>query len=233
MSISYQTETRKGSRRKRELVPRRRASSLRDQAYDEIKHRIITCQLRPGEVLSEAIISEAVGIGRTPVHQALDRLITDGLIEVMPRKGVMVRPLSLDEVLNIIEVRLINEPYCARLAAEHASLQHIKSLEDNLKRFEIAVKRREIEGLMQLDRDFHNVVSRASQNVVLSEMLRNLHDRSLRFWFVSLRAPDHHARVLEQHAEIAAAIGRRDADMAEAAMRTHIEAFRTNVTRQI
>lgn len=233
MSISYQTETRKWSRRKREPVPRHRASSLRDQAYDEIKHRIITCQLRPGEVLSEAIISEAVGIGRTPVHQALDRLITDGLIEVMPRKGVMVRPLSLDEVLDIIEVRLINEPYCARLAAEHAAPQHIKSLEDNLKRFEIAVKRREIEGLMQLDRDFHNIISRASQNVVLSEMLRNLHDRSLRFWFVSLRAPDHHARVLEQHAEIAAAIGRRDADMAEAAMRTHIEAFRTNVTRQI
>lgn len=234
MSLSVQPSSAKRIRRvPTEDTLRREKVSLRDKAYEAIKHRIITCRLRPGEVLSEAAISQAVRIGRTPVHQALDRLITDGLVEVMPRKGVMVRPLSLDEALDLIEIRLINEIHCVRLAAEHSSAQDIKTLDDNLKRFAQAIKRRETTELMQLDRAFHNTLSQASHNVILAGLLRNLHDRSLRFWFVSLRAPDHHAHVLEQHADIVAAIRQADPQGAEAAMRHHIEAFRTNVTRQI
>ena len=234
MSVVSQTEPAKRLRGTRHASQMPRvALSLRDKAYTEIKQRIITCELRPGEVLSEAAISEAIGIGRTPVHQALDRLIPEGLIDVMPRKGVIVRPLSLDEVLDIIEVRLINEIHCARLAAKNSTPQDVEELQRNLKRFALAAKRREIAELMRLDREFHNILSRASHNVVLADLLRNLHDRSLRFWFVSLRAPDHHQRVLEQHTDIATAIRLGRPEDAEGAMRSHIDAFRTNVTSQI
>src|SRR5215471_18285123 len=97
-----------------------RATSLREAAYEAIKHRIITCAFRPGEYVNELQLSALLKIGRTPVHQALDRLMMEGMIEVIPRKGVIVKPMSLNEVLQIIEVRLINEPYGARLAADHA-----------------------------------------------------------------------------------------------------------------
>ena len=83
--------------------------SLRDAAYEAIKHRIITCTYRPGEYINEANVSAMLGIGRTPVHQAIDRLMLEGMVDVMPRKGVIVKPVSLDEIMQIVEVRLLNE----------------------------------------------------------------------------------------------------------------------------
>ena len=101
----------------REAAP----TSLLDTAYEQIKRRIAICVFRPGDHLNEAELSAMLGIGRTPVHQALDRLMVEGLVQVMPRKGIIVKPASLDEVLQTIEVRVLNECYCVRLAADRAS----------------------------------------------------------------------------------------------------------------
>src|SRR5262249_37676544 len=87
-----------------------RASSLREAACEAIKHRITPCVSRPGESINELQLWALLKIGRTPVPQALDRLMRGGRVEVIPRKGVIVKPVSLHEVLQIIEVRLINEP---------------------------------------------------------------------------------------------------------------------------
>lgn len=210
-----------------------RARSLRDTAYEEIKRRIITCELKPGEALSEAAIGAGLNIGRTPVHQALDRLMVEGLVEVIPRKGVMVRPLSLHELYDIIDVRLVVESHCVSLAARHANFDELAELDAILRRTEEAAHRRAVEELMQLDRAFHANLARASRNAVLVDLLGNLHDRSLRFWFVSLRAPNHHWLVLQQHAAIVEAVRRGAGSEAEALMRAHIEAFQANVTRQL
>ena len=116
--MSTLAKARTGARRK--AAPREAATSLLDTAYEEIKHRITICAFRPGDYLNEAEISTTLGIGRTPVHQALDRLMVEGLVQVMPRKGIIVKPVSLDEALQTIEVRLLNESYCVRLAADRA-----------------------------------------------------------------------------------------------------------------
>lgn len=216
-----------------EMIPDGRTVPLRELAYETIKHQIITCKLRPGEALSEASVASAIGIGRTPVHQALDRLMREGLVEILPRKGVIVRPVSLDEVLDIIEVRLINENACVRRAANNAGPDAIAELKSNLRRTAQAARQRDVESLMHLDRAFHITISSAAGNAVQGELLRTLHERSLRFWFISLRAPDHHSRVLQQHETIVEAIASHDSDAAETAMREHIEAFRANITNQI
>lgn len=207
--------------------------SLRDAAYDAIKHRITTCALRPGESINEAYLLAVLGIGRTPVHQALDRLMLEGLVEVMPRKGVIVKPVSLDEIMQISEVRLVNESYCVRLAAERADGDEIAHLEDILGRADKWMVARNNEQMMLLDREFHTVLARASKNAVLREVLGKLHDRSLRFWFISLKAPGHHASVQDQHHAILAAIRDRDPQAAEESMRAHIEAFRRNVAQYL
>jgi DNA-binding GntR family transcriptional regulator len=209
------------------------STSLRDTAYAAIKHRIITCAFKPGEFLNEAAVSSALGIGRTPVHQAIDRLMLEGLLDVMPRKGIIVRPVSLDEVMQIIETRVLNECPAVRLATERADADELMHLIDILSRAEQWMPTRNSEQMMLLDREFHATIARACRNDVLSDILGKLQDRSLRFWFLSLTAPGHHASVQEQHAAIVDAMRRRDAAGAEEAMRAHIEAFRSNVARTI
>jgi DNA-binding GntR family transcriptional regulator len=223
-------KTGKGSRRREPAVSRTTAS-LRDSAYEAIKHRIITCAFRPGEYINELQLSALLNIGRTPVHQALDRLMVEGMVEVIPRKGVIVKPVSLNEVLQIIEVRLINEPLGARLAAVHANDADLTEMADVLKRAKHWASLRNVENLMLLDREFHLLVAKAAKNDVLTELLRNLHERSLRFWFISLNAPTQYQLVQDEHGTILEAIRRRDADNADAAMRRHIESFRKNVSQ--
>ena len=217
----------------RALPNARQRVSLLDKAYDEIKHRIITCRYRPGEVLSEAEISANLKIGRTPIHQAIHKLTTDDLISILPRKGVMVRPVSIDEAIEIIGVRLLTEGYCARLAAERADEAELRQLERILDSSEEAVEKRDVEKLMLLDREFHDTLSRAAKNKALADTLRNFHERSLRFWFISLRDRDHHRLVLSQHRAIVDALRSRDPDAAESAMREHITAFQKNITHQV
>jgi DNA-binding GntR family transcriptional regulator len=212
-------------------TPSAAAASLRDKAYEAIKHRIITCAFKPGEYINELQLSSILKIGRTPVHQALDRLMIEGLVQVIPRKGVIVKPVSLNEVLQIIEVRLINEPYGARLAAEHARDSDLSAMSEVLLQAKHWAALRNVELMMLLDREFHLLIAQSAKNDVLMELLRSLQERSLRFWFISLNAPKQYERVQDEHSTILAAIRKHNADHAEAAMRDHIESFRASVSQ--
>jgi DNA-binding GntR family transcriptional regulator len=209
------------------------AISLHEAAYEQIKQEIIMLRFGPGSYLNEAQVSKTLGIGRTPVHQAINRLMLEGLVQIIPRKGFIVKAVSLDEILDIIDVRLLNETYCARLAATHADSKDIAELTENLRLSEAAMSSGDIDRQMMLDRAFHLVLSRASRNPVLGDLLRTLHDRSLRFWFISLRSPAHHSAVRDEHRCILDALVARDADAAAEAIRLHIESFRQNIVRSL
>jgi DNA-binding GntR family transcriptional regulator len=214
----------------RRRLPRQ---SLRDAAYEAIKLRIITCKFKPGECINEASVSELLGYGRTPVHQALDRLMLEEMVEVIPRKGVIVKPVILQDVMQMIDVRMVNETHCARLAAARADDKHIEALTGVLNRAREAIAGRDVHAMMMLDREFHLQLAAASKNLELAEVLRKLNERSLRFWFISFNTPDHHRSFQEQHEAIFAAVRDRDADGAESAMRAHIDAFRRSVARHL
>jgi DNA-binding GntR family transcriptional regulator len=214
----------------RRRLPRQ---SLRDAAYEAIKHRIITCKFKPGECINEASVSALLGLGRTPVHQAIDRLMLEEMVEVIPRKGVIVKPVILHDVMQMIDVRLVNEVYCARLAAARADDTHIENLAGIIGRARKAIAVHDINVLMRLDRDFHLVLASATKNFELAEVVRKLNERSLRFWFISFTTPDHHRSFQEQHEAIFSAIRDHDSDGAESAMRAHIEAFRRSVARHL
>ena len=208
-----------------QLEPR----SLRDRAYDEIKRRIITLEFKPGAYLNEAQVSDELGIGRTPVHQALDRLMIEGMVEVIPRKGVLVKAVSMEEVRNLIEVRLINEPHAAGVAAEKATDAQLDDLQRILDESEKARADRDIETLMNLDRAFHQGIARAAGNEVMTDVITTLQDRLARFWFISLSADDQLDRVDDEHSRVMEGLRSRDPAMARAAMSHHIDSFRANI----
>lgn len=207
--------------------------SLRGQAYDTLKQRILRCELKPGEAVTVAGLASDLGLGRTPVIQAVDRLMLDGLVEVMPRKGVVVSPVSLEDLVEIIEVRLLNECRAARWASERITDKQIKALRENLKAMKKTAASRDVEQLISLDSAFHEIISHATGNTILAELLGNLHDRSLRFWSLSLQVPEHNDRVVEQHSAIVEALANHDADAAEEAVRNHIAAFQSNIVDRV
>lgn len=207
--------------------------SLRERAYQEIKRRINRMELRPGAYLNEAQISRTLRIGRTPVHQALDRLMLEGLVQVIPRKGVVVETVSLDQVLEIIDVRLVNEPFCVALATERATPAELSQLRTLLESAGPLIRARDRGELMELDRKFHRMISLAARNRILADTISRLHDRSLRFWFISLADDLQLRRVDEEHRAILDAVVRRDGAGAGEAMRHHIESSRKGIVRAI
>lgn len=207
--------------------------SLRDRAYAEIKRRINRLEYRPGAYLNEAQVSKELGLGRTPIHQALDRLMLEGMVRVMPRKGVIVQPVSLDEVLQIIDVRFMNETHCVALAVERATSADIADMRRTMQEAKSLTRIRDREGLMNLDRSFHNQISQAAKNPVLADVLMSLHERSLRFWFLSLGDDLHLRRVNDEHCAILDGIAARDRKTAVNAMTFHIESFRNNIMRSV
>src|SRR5215470_1028389 len=102
--------------------------SLVERAYAEIKEKIITLYFLPGQYLNEAAISSLLDVGRTPVHQALQRLALEGLVEIIPRKGVIVLPDSISEIIKILDSRATVEAELARNAAERVSAEEGKEL---------------------------------------------------------------------------------------------------------
>ncbi|KVC87757.1 GntR family transcriptional regulator [Burkholderia ubonensis] len=209
------------------------SASLAERAYALIQRDIITMRLKPGAALNEAELVARTGIGRTPVHQAVHRLVLEGLLSVIPRKGLMVQPLSLDDIVAIIDVRRINEAHCVELAARHATPDDFARLAALLDDGETRADAHDVEGMMELDRAFHLTIGAAARNPVLAEILRGLHERSLRFWFVTLSAPDHLAGVQREHRELFERLAARDAAGARAAVERHIDSFRAALPQHL
>lgn len=215
--------------RKPDAAEKKARQSLSDIAYEELKHRIITLEYEPGSYLNEARLSDDLEIGRTPIHHAVRRLTHEGLIEMIPRKGLIVKPISLQEVGEIIDLRLVNEVYCAGQASEKMNAQASAELEAILKEAEGFADQGDIQSQMMLDRKFHDRIAQTAGNQVLAEVLRNLHERSMRIWFVSLNNETHADRVRSDHWTILDALKSGDRAKAEEAMRDHVLAFKTNI----
>jgi DNA-binding FadR family transcriptional regulator len=130
-------------------------------------------------------------------------------------------------------MRLINEPYCAELASERASSDDISGMRELLSAVGPLIRARDREKLMTLDRAFHYRISVAACNSILAGIMTMLHERSLRFWFISFSDDLHLRRIDDEHRDILDAIVQRDRQGAAAAMRAHIESSRKHVTRAI
>lgn len=205
--------------------------SLKERAYQLIKHRIITCAFKPGENLNEAVVADMLKLGRTPVNQAFDRLRLEALVDVIPRKGIVVRHIDFDEVLQISDARILNEGYAVRLAAERASTAEIAAMRDVLA--EATRPNDDVERFIMLDREFHMMIASAARNAVLSDILLNLNERSLRLWSISLADEEHKASVNREHRDIFLAICQRNTAAAEQTMRRHIDSFRQTMLKKL
>src|SRR5262245_8793175 len=201
-------------------------NSLVAKAYEEIKEKIITLYFLPGQYLNEAAISSLLDVGRTPVHQALQRLELEGLVEIMPRKGVVVLPDSISEIIKILESRAAVEAELAKAAAARISVEHGKELLALANATKNTRSGPGMDEFIACDRTFHRKLAEASGNSVLSDFAQQLHERSIRYWYLHLWQTMDVQATTRQHAAIAEAIARHDGERAAAAMREHIESLK-------
>ncbi|MFL6833574.1 MAG: GntR family transcriptional regulator [Xanthobacteraceae bacterium] len=209
---------------------RRASERLSERAYEAIKERILSLDLRPGQFVNEQGLCAMVGMGRMPVHQAVHRLMTDGLLEIMPRKGIIIGTDSLNDVLTGLEARSVLEPHITALAADRARPEQIEAMERVLAQSRRIVDQRFRREFMELDRRFHQAVAEASGNHVLVDVQRPLHERSARIWsLIVMRRADGLRLTQEEHEAVLEAIKRRDQEAARQAMQDHLASLRRRV----
>ncbi len=208
------------SRRRRET-----SGSLSEAAYRLLKWQILSLEIAPGSFLNEQDLAASTGFGRTPIHQALHRLQYDGLVEIRPRKGVIVRSWSPADVRCLIEVRRPLEEAMVRLAAERAALGEIVAARQLLATGRPMIAAGDREGLLRLDHAFHGAIAAMARNPVLAEVVESLHQRSTLLWFLPVSDQPEYEAVQKQHEAILAGISARDGVAAARAMRVHLESF--------
>ncbi|WP_380180774.1 GntR family transcriptional regulator [Kalamiella sp. sgz302252] len=207
-------------------IVNRRSPSLNEQAWLALRHRLITLRYKPGDYLNTAQVMEDLAMGRTPVNQAIHRLATEGLLHIIPRKGIMVAPLSIDDALELIEVRLVNEGLCLELASQKANEAQIGQLRELNQQIAAAGEARDREKMMLLDREFHQALAEIAGNSRLTDILSVIHAQAQRFWAMTLSSVAHIDEVIAEHNEIIAALAAGDTQRAAEAARAHIYSFK-------
>lgn len=195
------------------------ASSLADRAYLSIRDLIVSLELAPGELIDERQLVETLGIGRTPVREALRRLAQEQLVEVFPRRGMFVTGVDVRDLARISEVRTALEPEAARLAAERATDEE---------RDELAALSGQIKAgadLMGLDERIHRAVYAGAHNHLLEKTLGEYYVLALRIWMIALARAQDLEDAVEAHRDLVHEIVVGNCDGAAEVMRAHVENF--------
>ena len=201
--------------------------SLNELVYRRFKQALVTLSYKPGEYLNTAQVMNDLDMGRTPINQAIHRLANEGLLQVIPRKGVMVSPLSMDDALELIEVRLANEMLCMQLASQRITERQIATLTELNRQIEAASQERDRVRMMTLDHEFHQELAQIAGNNMLADILSVLHARAQRFWASTLSREGHMREVIDEHRAIIAALAAQDSAAAAEAAQAHILSFRS------
>lgn len=201
---------------------------LSDKAYHLIRQRIITLELPPTSAIDEQALMEELRLGRTPIREALQRLAAEDLVSIIPRRGMFVAEISLTDLQQVFELRMMLEGFCARLAAQRVSqgqLAEMQRLVQELERVPVGDRR----GLMVIDEQYHELLYEAADNEFLADSLRRLHALSFRIWHLVLDRLDNVREAMEQHIEITKALRARDEERAEKLLQQHISEFQKEI----
>ncbi|HEX4746261.1 MAG TPA: GntR family transcriptional regulator [Gaiellaceae bacterium] len=207
------------------------ATSLSDQAYFRIRELIVTLELAPGSVVSERELMERLGLGRTPIREALRALARERLVEVYPRRGMFVSGVDVRDLAGLSEVRLMLEPRAARLAAERATAVDHAQFEQLLAELDEVGDELDERALIDLDQRIHRQLYHATQNPFLEETLNEYYVLTLRIWFLALDRVARLESAVQEHRELLEAVRGRDGDRAEEAMRRHVTGFEAAIRR--
>jgi DNA-binding GntR family transcriptional regulator len=199
--------------------------SLSDRAYYAIRELIVTLELAPGSVVSERELMEQLGVGRTPIREALRDLAREQLVDVFPRRGIFVSGVDVGDIAGLSEVRLVLESKAARLAAERRNEADRAETERLLDELARTTGEHDGRTLIDLDQRIHRNVYRCTHNPFLQATLEEYYVLTLRIWFLALDRVERLDDAIHEHHAILEAIRDGDPERAEEVMRAHVVGF--------
>ncbi|MEX2355638.1 MAG: GntR family transcriptional regulator [Thermaerobacterales bacterium] len=180
-----------------------------DRAYDALRLRIITGVMKPGEVILEKDLSDILGVGRTPVREAMQRLVAEGLIEAVPRRGMFVSHVGLRDAKEILEMRRELELISVRYAVDRAQPEKLEQLEAILDRAQETTGE---DYFIDVDLEFHRGLAECGNNSHLSLLVSHYYQLTLRLFHLHGRVQENIDKFHGEHAQLVAAV--RDKDVA-------------------
>ncbi|WP_338778100.1 GntR family transcriptional regulator [Streptomyces sp. DG1A-41] len=198
-----------------------RPAPLRQAVYDALVELIISGALKPGQHLVEGELAEQLGVSRQPVREALQRLHTDGWVDLRPAQGAFVHSPSQEEVEELLSVRAVLESYSAQLAAQHADPAGIERLRELQKEGMEAIAADDAERLVAANTALHDHIASLAGNNVLMQLI-SLVSRRVRWYYTPIAKP-RGKDAWTEHAQLVEAIANGDADKASKIMRRHAD----------
>ena len=198
-------------------------SSLHDEVAAQLRERIFAGELPPGTFLDEVLLAREMNISRTPLREALKVLTAEGLVRHEPRRGCFVREVTEQDLDEIFPVIGLLEGRCAYEAAQHASDADLETLEVLHQRLAKHAKARRINEYYEANFAIHEAIIRLADNRWLAGVIADLRKILRLARLQQLHAPGRLDQSLSEHLAVFAALKARDADGAEAAMRTHLQ----------
>ena len=195
---------------------------LSEQAYQQIRRMIVRLDLAPGDVLREDDLRQHLGIGRTPIREALQHLAREHFVTVIPRRGMFVSGIEVEELSMLFETRTVLEPYAARLAAARGTDQHWVAMQAALDAMTAEIP---AEDLLAIDRRCHEIMWEAAGNRFLVDTLDTLYAQSDRLWHLYLADVGEMDHAVTEHAAILDALRAGDGDAAAGLVEAHVRGF--------
>jgi len=193
-----------------------RRASQAEQAYRRLEELIVTLAIAPGAVLTEQSLAERLGIGRTPIREAVQRLAGEGLIVILPRRGILVSPIDVRSQLELLRLRREVERLIARYAAMRRTPDERGRFQGIAREMEQAAADNDDVGFMRLDLELNGLMARACRNDYAQKAIRLMAGLSRRFWYQHYRQALDLPRCARLHAALAKAIAGGDGDRAAA-----------------
>ena len=177
--------------------------TIKHIVYDELRRSIVTGKYPAGSRLVADHLARQLGVSPTPVREALHRLEAEGLVRVNPHHGVEVSQLSIQEIIEIYQIRGALECLATRLAAAHLTEGDFEQMTFLLDEMDAAARVKDLERILTVNRRFHGIIWQAAQSPKLGDLLENYYDSSQRFRYVSITVPGRLDRISSEHRRIA------------------------------
>jgi DNA-binding GntR family transcriptional regulator len=206
---------------------------LTERAYDRLRRDIISCTIQPGSEISENQLSSEYKLGKAAVRVALTKLAHDGLVRAIPRRGYMVTPVTLKDIHDVFELRLMLEPRAARMAAGKVNTQRLKMYDEVCRAGYEPGDARSTGRYLEANKAFHVTIAEATDNARLAAAIEHLLDEMSRLLHLGLALRKGPQQMLHDHKTLVKALARGDGETAERVCRDQIENARNMVLSAI